>query len=207
MQSWSIIGLAVALFLACFLPYAIVVDIHTHAEDCPDFSHMVRHVLSYIPCVLLASTKTNSFDYFRADKRDQSQKAGDEKLSIFKGREAKLNRVILLILFRNSPLVVYDITKEVKKKRGFRFTKYTNVNRRVRALAQQGYLESAGTRNTQAGSQGTLYQPTMRAKVAFYLTAINPDQFIKEANDQALITELAALALFLEKKCSKNMSF
>jgi hypothetical protein len=52
----------------------------------------------------------------------------------------------------------------------------------------------------QAGSQGTLYQPTIRTKVAFYINAVSQDQFIKEADDEALITELAALALFLEKK-------
>ena len=104
----------------------------------------------------------------------------------------------MLTLFQNSPLVVYDITKEVKKRKGFRFTKYSNVNRRVRALTLQGYLESTGTRNTQAGSQGTLYQPTIRAKVAFYLKVISLDRFVKEANDEALATELAALTLFLE---------
>ncbi|MGD6810492.1 MAG: hypothetical protein ACQCN3_12405 [Candidatus Bathyarchaeia archaeon] len=52
----------------------------------------------------------------------------------------------------------------------------------------------------QAGSQGTLYQATIRAKVAFYRNAVSQDQIIRDADDEALITELAALALFLEKK-------
>lgn len=120
-------------------------------------------------------------------------------LSLFKGREAKLNRAILLALFQCGPLVIYDIAKEIKKRRGFKFTKYSNVNRRVRALLRQGYLETIGSRQTQSGSQGTLYQATIRAKAAFYLNAIHPDQFIREANDEALTTEIAALALFLEK--------
>jgi hypothetical protein len=119
------------------------------------------------------------------------------KLSIFKGREAKLNRAIFLTLFQSGPLIVYDITKEVKKRKGFRRTRYTNVNRRVRALAQQGYLVAVGSREIQSGAQGTLYQVTARTEAAFYLTAINQDLFIKEATEEALITEMAAIALFL----------
>jgi hypothetical protein len=92
------------------------------------------------------------------------------------GREAKLNRVMLLVLFQSGPLVIYDIAKEVKKRKSVRGVKYTNVNRRVRALVQQGYLESVGSRGTQSGPQGRLYQPTIRAKVAFYRSSISPEK-------------------------------
>jgi hypothetical protein len=210
MRSRDIIALAVALVVACLIFYLFF----TGDSDCQGsisefiFWHAPSSTC-FLHLVFMAAIHSSS--HFYPERNGQHKKAGvggsGSKLSVFKGREARLNRAIFLTLFQNGPLVVYDITKEVKKRRGFRFTKYTNVNRRVRALLQQGYLESVGSRNTQAGSQGTLYQPTMRAKVAFYLTAINPDQFIKEANEQALITELAALALFLEKKCHKNMSF
>ncbi len=96
-------------------------------------------------------------------------------------------------------MVVYDITKDIRKCREFRKTKYTNVNRRVRALAGQGYLETVGCREIQSGSRGALYQPTIRANVAFYQSKISRDHFVREANDDALATELAALALFLGK--------
>ena len=121
------------------------------------------------------------------------------KLSVFKGREAKLNRAILQALIQKSPQIIYDVTKVIRKQKGFRRTKYTNVNRRVKALEQQGYLEKAGSRNTQAGSQGILYQLTTRAHVALFLNQVNPDTFIKEADEDALMAELAALTLFFEK--------
>lgn len=203
MRSWGIIALAVALFLACFVSYALFGAISSYVADYHFTAiHTVGHAASYIPHLLAVAAKTNLPSHFhpkKSGRRQQEENDSGPLLSVFKGREAKLNRAILLILFQKGPLVVYDITKEVKKRKGFRFTKYTNINRRVRALVEQGYLESVGSRETQSGSQGTLYQPTMRAKVAFYLNQVSPDQFITEANDEALITELAALALFLEQ--------
>jgi hypothetical protein len=83
-------------------------------------------------------------------------------------------------------------------------TKYTNVSRRVRALEDSDYLDKAGIRDTQAGGQATLYQLTTRAQVALFLSQISPDTFIKEADQDTLIAELAALTLFLEKTALKD---
>jgi dolichol kinase len=200
MRRWRVIALAVALFLVCLLAYPL-------SSGFPDYFtslHVTSHTaLNCVPHLFLIAGKTSTPHHFQANKNSGRKKTetdcGGSLLSVFRGREAKLNRAIFLVLFHSCPLVVYDITKEVKKRKGYRFTKYSNVNRRVRALVQQGYLESVGSRETQAGSQGTLYQPTIRAKAAFYFNAISPDQFIREANDEALTTELAALALFLER--------
>jgi hypothetical protein len=202
MRRRGVIALAVALFLACLVSYSLSVGNFSSSNyrfvSLQAFGHAA---LGYVSHLLFLAAKINSPSHFYPNDRRQKEdnNGGSSKLSVFKGREAKLNRAVLLVLFQNGPLVVYDITREVKKRKGFKFTKYTNVNRRVRALMQQGYLESVGSRDTQSGSQGTLYQPTMRAKVAFYMSVISPDQFIKEATDEALTTELAALALFLEK--------
>jgi DNA-binding Lrp family transcriptional regulator len=122
------------------------------------------------------------------------------RLQVFKGREAKLNRAIFHILALKGPQTIYEISKEVKTQKGLKNTKYTNVNRRVRTLEESGYLEKAGIRSTQAGGQATLYQLTTRAHVALLLSQISPDTFTKEADEDALIAELAALILFLEKR-------
>jgi len=122
------------------------------------------------------------------------------RLQVFKGREAKLNRAIFHILALKGPQTIYEISKEVKTQKGLKNTKYTNVNRRVRTLEESGYLEKAGIRSTQAGGQATLYQLTTRAHVALLLSQISPDTFTKEADEDALIAELAALMLFLEKR-------
>jgi DNA-binding MarR family transcriptional regulator len=125
-------------------------------------------------------------------------------LSVFKGREAKLNYAIFQILTLRSPLIIYDITREVRKLRGFRHTKYTNVGRRVKALEQQGYLSMAGSRDTQSGAQGTLYRLTARAHVAIISNYVSRDTFVKQASEEALMAELAALILFLEEAARKK---
>ena len=123
---------------------------------------------------------------------------------MFKGREARLNHTIFQTLTQRSPLAIYEIHKQIKTQRGLKHTKYTNVSRRVRALEESGYLDNAGIRDTQAGGQATLYQLATRAQVALFLSQISPDTFIKEADEETLIAELAALTLFFEKTSQKD---
>jgi hypothetical protein len=117
-------------------------------------------------------------------------------LSVFKGREAKLNRAIFQVLATKDALAIYDVAKAIKNERGMRNTKYTNVNRRIRALTEQGYTEQAGKRETQAGSQALLYRLTTRANVAILLSQINLDKLVKEADEETLVSEMTALVLF-----------
>jgi hypothetical protein len=75
-----------------------------------------------------------SFPSCFSKKKSVAKKAEGVELSLFRGREAKLNRAILLTPFQGGPLVVYYITKKVRKCRELRKTKYNNANRRVRAI-------------------------------------------------------------------------
>jgi hypothetical protein len=131
-------------------------------------------------------------------------KPKNTRLSVFKGREARLNHTIFQTLTQRSPLAIYEIHKQIKTQRGLKHTKYTNVSRRVRALEESGYLDNAGIRDTQAGGQATLYQLATRAQVALFLSQISPDTFIKEADEDTLIAQLAALTLFFEKTSQKD---
>ncbi len=117
------------------------------------------------------------------------------KLQVFKGREAKLNKAIFQTLALKSPLITYDIHKEVKALKGLKHTKYTNVNRRVRTLGEYGYIEKVGTRKTQAGFQVALYQLTMRAYLAILLNEVSLDNMIQKAHEENLVTMLSALIL------------
>jgi DNA-binding MarR family transcriptional regulator len=69
------------------------------------------------------------------------------RISVFKGRQAKLNKAIFHILALKGPLTIYDIHKEVKAQRGFRQTRYANVNKRVRALEESGYINKIHQEN------------------------------------------------------------
>ena len=122
-----------------------------------------------------------------------ARKSKGTELSVFKGREAKLNRAIFQTLATKSPLTIYEIFREIKAQKGLKHTKYTNVNRRVKALEKSGYLEKAGARKTQAGFQAALYQLTARAYLAILLNKINIDNFTQTASEESIIATIVAL--------------
>ena len=64
-------------------------------------------------------------------------------------------------------------------------------------------MEKAGSRETQPGSRGKLYQLTVRAKVALLYTIVSRDRFIQEADKEALAAELSTLQLFVKKMQEK----
>jgi hypothetical protein len=117
------------------------------------------------------------------------------RISVFKGREAKLNRLIFQILALEGPLTIYEVCKRIKTKRGLKHTKYTNVNRRVRALRKSGYLQKVGVRKTKAGFKAALYCVTPRAYLAILLNELDLDRFIRTASEERIITAIAALTL------------
>jgi len=118
-------------------------------------------------------------------------------ISIFKGREAKLNHAIFHILALKGPLTIYEVCKEVKTQKGLRHTKYTNVNRRVRALDQSRYLRKTGTRRTLAGFEASLYELTSRGYAALVFNQINLDRFIKDAAENEILEALAIFVAFV----------
>jgi len=139
-------------------------------------------------------------------KNSSRKKSKYAELRVFKGRETKLNHAILITITKNSPQTIYDIAKTVRKQKGLTNTKYTNVNRRVKALEKQGFLEKAGYRHAIQGIQVTLFQPTTRAYVALFLNQLDLDIFVKEADESTLIIELAKLILFFEMDTEKKIA-
>jgi len=115
------------------------------------------------------------------------------RLSVFKGREAILNWVIFQILALKAPLAIYEICNRIKAKTGLKHVKYTNINRRVRALSDSGYLEEVGTRKTQAGFQANLYKMTSRAYLAIILNELNLDDFVQTATEEQITAVIAAM--------------
>jgi len=117
------------------------------------------------------------------------------KLSVFKGREAKLNMAVFHILALKGPLTAYDLHKEVKAQKSLKHTKYTNVLRRIKALEESGYIEKAGTRKikTHPHYQTNLYQLTPRAYLAILVNKTNLDEIIQKASRENILALIAAL--------------
>ena len=130
-------------------------------------------------------------------------KPKNTRLSVFRGREAKLNKAIFHILALKGPLITYDVHKEVKAHRGLKHTKSTNVLRRIKALEESGYLESAGTRKTLPGYERILYKLSSKTYLALLLNKINLDSFIQTADEDTITAMLAAI--IQNKNLTPNM--
>jgi DNA-binding PadR family transcriptional regulator len=115
------------------------------------------------------------------------------RISIFKGREARLNKAIFWILTRQSPLTIYDIWQKLRNQRDFAYIRYHIVNRRARALERQGYIQKSGERRTRTGFAAPLFQLTIRAYLATLLDKIDLDNFIEKAPDANILSVIEAI--------------
>ena len=120
-------------------------------------------------------------------------KPKNTRLSVFKGREARLNRAIFQSLALKGVQTIYDIHKHVRTFRGLRYTYYGNVNKRVRALQQLGYVKEVRVKSTKAGFEATEYELTTRTYLALMLDSINPEDLLNRMDDDAALDILAAM--------------
>jgi DNA-binding Lrp family transcriptional regulator len=97
-----------------------------------------------------------------------------------------------LVLAQEGPLTIYDICRKVRTQRALKYIRYSVTNRRVRSLVEKGYIERIGARRSQAGFESQLYRLALRAYLATILNEINLDKFIEKANEEDIISALAA---------------
>lgn len=119
------------------------------------------------------------------------------ELSVFKGREAMLNRVIFQILGINGPQTVYDIHKQATKQRGLRNTRYASVNKRMKLLERPDYVNKVAEKETKAGFKASIYDLCPKTYLAILLSSIDIEELIAEVNED---TALAITAILLAAK-------
>ena len=115
------------------------------------------------------------------------------ELSVFKGREAKLNHAIFHILALKGPQTIYDIHKEAKTRRRLRHVRYATVNKRARALQESGYIKKTGKKKTKAGFKASIYELTARAYLAILLNSINLDDLLIRVDEATAQTILGVI--------------
>ena len=114
------------------------------------------------------------------------------RLSVFKGREAKLNRAVFHILHEKISQTAWQIFSMLSKKKEMKGLTYWTVIRRMRALQNQDYVMVVGEIETMPGTETSLYQLTPRAELALILDQINIDQFLKESGYDRILIALEA---------------
>lgn len=119
------------------------------------------------------------------------------ELSVFKGREAMLNRAIFKILALKGPQSTNSLYKNVKKLRGFSSKHYGNVNKRVRALEELGYVKAADIQNLKGRTKAVIYKLETKAYLALTLASISLETMLNRANEESATKILAAIAELL----------
>ena len=127
------------------------------------------------------------------DWRVERSKRNCGRISVFKGREAKLNYAVFHVLALKGPQTIYGIHKEIKTQRGFRNTRYASVNKRVRFLEESGYVKKIGIKKTKAGFEASIYELTARSYLAVLLNFINLDKLVKRVDEATASMILAAI--------------
>jgi len=128
-----------------------------------------------------------------------SRKKQRGRISVFKGRKAKLNRAIFHVLALKGPQTIYDIHKTVKTQRRLRHVRYASVNKRVRSLEESGYINKIGVKKTKAVSEAIIYALTARAYLAILLNSINLDEFVMRADEATASTILGDIMRALKE--------
>jgi len=116
----------------------------------------------------------------------------DGRISLFKGRKARLNHAIFQTLTHKSPQTAWDMFKQFKKLKDMSSLRYWVIIRKVKALQKQDYIMKVGETETSAGSKTGLYQLTPRAELAMALNQIDLDKFIREADYHRIFSALEA---------------
>jgi len=127
------------------------------------------------------------------DWRVERSKRNCGRISVFKGREAKLNFAVFHVLALKGPQTIYDIHKEVKAQKELRYIRYASVNKRVRLLKESGYINKIGEKKTKAGFEASIYELTARSYLAILLNSINLDKLVKRVDEATASMILAAI--------------
>ena len=122
------------------------------------------------------------------------KKTKGTELSVFKGREAKLNRAIFQELSINGPQNIYNLHKNLRKIRGLKQVHYGNVNKRARALEQTGYLKASKIETTKAGFEAASYELTTKAYLALMLDSTSLENLLSQIDEDSATEILAAIA-------------
>jgi hypothetical protein len=116
---------------------------------------------------------------------------------VFSGRQAKLNLIIFLVLSSSKLLTSYDIYLKIRVIKGYRHIKRQSVDRRVKALCQQGWLQKEGIRLAKAHFLSPLYTLSIRAQAALVLSKKDLNCFLQTAPESNLQMLIDALSICL----------
>jgi DNA-binding PadR family transcriptional regulator len=116
-------------------------------------------------------------------------------LKVFSGKQATLNRIILLMLRASkNPLSKYDVFLEINRIKDFKHMDSRTVYRRMEALEQESWVDQKGSRPAKPGWPSELYEITLKGKAALKLDEKNIEDFLKTATGEQLQKFIEAIS-------------
>jgi hypothetical protein len=124
----------------------------------------------------------------REGRATMAGKCKGSPLKVFSGKQAKLNRIVLLI-YRSSktPLTKYDIYKQIHNMKGYKHYDSRTVYRRINALIAEGLIAKVGSRPGQVEGETVLYELTLLGKASLRGDERSMDVFLKTATEEELL--------------------
>jgi hypothetical protein len=113
------------------------------------------------------------------------------ELSVFKGREARLNRAIFETLAAEGPQTISNLQKQISKYRGLRETYYASVSKRIRCLEETGYITQV--KPNPEGTKAVAYELRPKAYLASFLNLTSMEDLLSQVTDAKAAIILLAL--------------
>jgi hypothetical protein len=115
------------------------------------------------------------------------------ELSVFKGREAKLNRAIFETLALHGPQTKSTLQKRVSKHKNLRGTYYASVSKRIHCLETEGYVKGTERESANAESKASAYELRPKAYLAMLFDSFTVEDLLDQVTDESASILLLAL--------------
>jgi DNA-binding MarR family transcriptional regulator len=118
------------------------------------------------------------------------KKSVGTELSVFKGREAKLNLAIFITLAQLGPLTITELQKQVSKQKRLRGTYYASLTKRIGCLVKDDYIKEV---QIQTNTKAAVYQLTNKALLALFLHPNSMQEILDKSSEAKRAFLLLAL--------------
>lgn len=205
------IAIAIAtLIVACVLVFdpldlGVIDYLRNYGSDSTQIFE--NTLLISLPAFILRTSKTakdkeSNFHHTKGLYTLFNSKKKRAKISVFKGREAKLNYAIFKSLATNGPQTIIDLHKKLSKQKDLEGTYYASLTKRIRCLETAGYITQAPDKLISTGFKVTYYELHAKAYLATFLNITSPETVlnnITEENATIVLSDLINTVLANQK--------
>lgn len=172
-----VVGVAIGVFILCILVSypCLASNSNSITDNHAGFMHPQPFdptIFGWVPHLISGATKASSPNHSlsKNGRSQQNTKKNCAKLSVFKGREANLNRAIFAILAKEGPKSIFELQKQLSKQKALQGTYYSSICKRIHSLEKAGYIKTIATNEPQSAAKATRYCICPKAHLATFIS-------------------------------------